>query len=113
MPKVVRQARFRRPPGATEIFLVRHGESEPAVEGSAFPLVDGHGDPALAPEGRAQAERVADQLGDETFSAIYVTTLRRTHETAAPLAARVGMDPVVEADLREVHLGDWEGELFR
>jgi len=62
MPKVVRQARFRRPPGATEVFLVRHGESEPAVAGQVFPLVDGHGDPALAPEGREQAERVADQI---------------------------------------------------
>src|SRR4051794_1037285 len=112
-PRVFRQSRFRPPPGAAELILVRHGESEPLVEGTAFPLVDGHGDPALAPEGRAQAERVAERLGDEPFAAIYVTTLRRTVETAAPLAARVGMEPSVEADLREVHLGDWEGELFR
>ncbi len=93
--------------------LVRHGESEPLVEGSSFPLVDGHGDPALAPEGRAQAELVGERLSTEPIEAIYVTTLRRTQETAAPLAARLGLTPIVEADLREVHLGDWEGELFR
>ncbi len=100
MPKVVRQARFRRPPGATEMFLVRHGESEPAVAGEVFPLVDGHGDPALAPEGREQAERVADRLAGQGVDAIYVTTLRRTHETAAPLAGRHGLEPRVERDLR-------------
>ncbi|CAN5547203.1 histidine phosphatase family protein [soil metagenome] len=108
-----RQWRFRRPPGSTELFLVRHGESEPAVPGRAFPLVDGHGDPALAPEGREQAERVADRLADQDISALYVTTLRRTTETAAPLAKRLGLTPVVEPELREVHLGEWEGGLFR
>ena len=50
--KQYRQTRFRRPPGSTELFIVRHGESEPLVPGNPFPLVDGHGDPALAPEGR-------------------------------------------------------------
>ncbi|HEX2575429.1 MAG TPA: histidine phosphatase family protein [Aquihabitans sp.] len=108
-----RQHRFRRPPGATEIFLVRHGESEPAVPGRPFPLVDGHGDPALAPDGREQAELVGERLADQQLDAIYVTTLRRTVETAAPLAARTGIEPVVERDLREVHLGEWEGGLFR
>ncbi len=108
-----RQSRFRRPPGSTELFLVRHGESEPAVPGRSFALVDGHGDPALAPEGRVQAERVADRLADQGVEAIYVTTLRRTVETAAPLVERIGRSPEVEPDLREVHLGEWEGGLFR
>lgn len=112
-PRVFRQSRYELPSGATELVLVRHGESEPLVEGTSFALVDGHGDPALAPEGRAQAERVGERLSGESFDAIYVTTLRRTHETAAPLAARLGLTPIVEPDLREVHLGDWEGELFR
>lgn len=113
MAKQIRQSRFRRPPGATEVLLVRHGESEPAVAGQPFPLVDGHGDPALAPEGREQAERVADRLEALPIDAIYVTTLRRTAETIAPLAARLGITPKVEPDLREVHLGDWEGGAFR
>jgi probable phosphoglycerate mutase len=110
---VFRQSRFATPPGACELVLVRHGESEPLVEGNPFPLVGGHGDPELAPEGRAQAERVGERMSREPITAIYVTTLRRTHQTAAPLAERLGMTPVVEPDLREVHLGDWEGELFR
>lgn len=108
-----RQSRFRRPPGACELLLVRHGESEPARPGDPFPLLDGHGDPALDPNGVAQAERVAERLQHEPITAIYVTTLRRTHQTAAPLAARLRIEPKVEPDLREVHLGEWEGGLFR
>ncbi|MDQ1706768.1 MAG: hypothetical protein QOF18_3134, partial [Frankiaceae bacterium] len=42
-----------------------------------------------------------------------VTTLRRTAETAAPLAARLGLEPRVEPDLREIYLGEWEGVAFR
>jgi 2,3-bisphosphoglycerate-dependent phosphoglycerate mutase len=108
-----RQARFQPPPGATEFLLVRHGESEPARPGQSFPMVDGHGDPALAPDGLQQADRVGDRLADAGVQAIYVTPLRRTAQTAAPLAARLGLTPVVCADLVEVHLGDWEGGLFR
>lgn len=95
------------------MFLVRHGESEAAIRGQSFPLVDGHGDPALAPEGRAQADRLADRLAGQGVDAIYVSTLRRTVETAAPLATRLGLAPRVEPDLREVFLGDWEGGAFR
>ena len=61
-----RQTRFRRPPGSTELLLVRHGESEPMIPGRPFPRVDGHGDPALAPEGERQAELLADRLAPVT-----------------------------------------------
>ena len=112
-PQQYRQMRFTRPPGSTELLLVRHGESEAMVPGRPFPLVDGHGDPELAPEGRLQAEQVAERLAPHPIDAIYVTSLRRTLQTAAPLAARLGIEPLVEPDLREVHLGEWEGELYR
>jgi probable phosphoglycerate mutase len=112
-PEVVRQFRFTRPPGATSILLVRHGESAPSRPGESFDLVDGHGDPPLDPVGHQQAALVADRLAGEAIAAIYVSTLRRTAETAAPLAQRLGLTPHVEPDLREVFLGEWEGGLFR
>jgi probable phosphoglycerate mutase len=112
-PRVFRQPRFAPPPGATEILLVRHGESEAAVAGQTFDLLDGQGDPALSPEGAAEAELVCARLASEQVDAIYVTTLRRTAETAAPLAKRLGITPVAEGDLREVFLGEWEGGGFR
>lgn len=107
------QRAFELPAGATEIVLVRHGASEPAVPGRSFPLLEGHGDPALAPEGEAQAERVAERLAGEGLSGLFVTGLRRTLQTVAPLAARTGLEPETVRELREVRLGDWEGGEFR
>ena len=112
----VRQARYQRPPGATELVLVRHGESAAAVPGESFELVDGHGDPPLAPEGVEHAERVGERLAREGgIDAVYVTSLRRTVETAAPFLRLVGdtVPVTVEPDLREVFLGEWEGGTFR
>jgi probable phosphoglycerate mutase len=107
------QRPFTAPDGSTELFLVRHGQSAPYRPGHPFPLVDGQGDPPLSELGRWQAEQVAARLGTETIHAMYVTTLQRTRQTAAPLAERLGLVPEVEADLREVHLGEWEGGVFR
>jgi 2,3-bisphosphoglycerate-dependent phosphoglycerate mutase len=112
-PEGFRQHRFAAPPGATTVLLVRHGESAPAHPDRPFALRDGHGDPELDPVGVEQAERVGQRLANERVDAIYVTTLRRTHETAAPLAARLGMTPIIEPDLREVFLGEWEGGALR
>jgi probable phosphoglycerate mutase len=112
-PREFRQHRFTPPPGAVELLVVRHGESAAARPDAPFALVDGQGDPGLHPNGRLQAERVADRLAHEPLDAIYVSTMRRTAETAAPLAARRGIEPSVLADLREVHLGEWEGGLLR
>ena len=113
MSKVYRQHVYRRPQGACDILLVRHGESAPAVPGENFPLKDGHGDPALHENGLGQAKAVGARLGSEPIRAIYVTTLQRTHQTAAPLAKALGMTPKIEADLREVFLGDWDGGEYR
>lgn len=108
-----RQYRFRLPEGATDILLIRHGESQPVRAGVEVPMLDGQADPPLDPWGEQEAERVADRLADQHLDAIYVTPLRRTQQTAAPLAARLGIEPVVEPDLREVFLGEWEGPNFR
>jgi probable phosphoglycerate mutase len=112
-PQEYRQHRFTPPPGAVDLLLVRHGESAAAVDGESFPLVDGQGDPPLHPAGVEQAQRVGERLRHERIDAIYVTTLQRTAQTAAPLAAALGLTPTVEPDLREVHLGEWEGGAFR
>jgi probable phosphoglycerate mutase len=108
-----RQTRFQPPPGAAEILVIRHGESEAAYMDRPFPLVDGHADPELSDNGREQAERLAGRLAKDPIDAIYVTSLRRTVQTAAPLAARLSLTPRVEPDLREVHLGEWEAGRFR
>src|SRR5690606_32211160 len=80
-----------------------------------LPMLDGQSDPPLAPDGVAQADLAAERLvtTGEPISAVYVTTLQRTHQTAAPLLERLGLEATVEPDLREVFLGEWEGGEFR
>ena len=92
---------------------MRHGASADAIEGEEFELIEGQGDPPLSAIGREQAELVAERLSHLTFDALYVTTLRRTVETAAPFIRLSGLTPQVEPDLREVFMGDWEGGQFR
>ena len=112
-PRSFSQRPYAAPPGSTELFLIRHGASADSVEGDAFELVEGQGDPPLSEVGRHQAEQLALRLAREPFDGLYVSTLRRTSQTAAPLVERTGLAPVVEADLREVFLGEWEGGLLR
>lgn len=107
------QSPYELPPGSTEVVLVRHGASEAAVVGARFPLVDGHSDPALSGAGKAQAEMVVDALKGEDVAGLFASTLRRTQETAAPLAAELGLEPQVLFELREVFLGDFEGGEYR
>jgi len=107
------QSPYELPPGSTEVVLVRHGASEAAVVGARFPLVDGHSDPALAEAGKAQAEMAAEALRHEDVAGIFASTLRRTQESAAPLAAELGLEPEIVFELREVFLGDFEGGEYR
>tara|TARA_B100000405_G_C16691289_1_gene412935 strand:+ start:349 stop:801 length:453 start_codon:yes stop_codon:yes gene_type:complete len=39
--------------------------------------------------------------------------MQRTQQTVAPLAALLGQEVVIEKDLREIGLGEWEGGLLR
>ncbi len=112
-PRSFSQRPYAAPPGASELLLIRHGASADSVEGETFELVEGQGDPPLSELGRHQAERLALRLAPQPFDGLYVSTLRRTGQTAAPLVERTGLAPTVDADLREVFLGEWEGGLLR
>jgi probable phosphoglycerate mutase len=105
------QKPYALPSRATRVVLVRHGAAAVA-DPDAEPLgvLDGHNDPPLAPSGRRQAEAVCARLALEPPDRIFVSSLRRTAETAAPLLAALGVEATVVPDLREVHLGEWEGQ---
>jgi 2,3-bisphosphoglycerate-dependent phosphoglycerate mutase len=108
------QRPFAVPPDATEVVLVRHGASQAHVPGESFELIEGgHSDPPLAPEGREQADRVGARLAAAAPHAVFVTPLQRTAQTAAPLLAATGMTATVVPELREIHLGEWEGGELR
>jgi probable phosphoglycerate mutase len=78
-----------------------------------FPLVDGRADPMLSDAGHEQASALAERLAGEEIKRLFVTPLRRTHQTAAPFAQATGLEPSVVPEFVEVHLGEWEGGEFR
>ncbi|WP_187369421.1 histidine phosphatase family protein [Baekduia soli] len=105
------QRPFTLPAGATEIVCVRHGSSAGIADGHTLGLVDGHSDPPLSDRGHVQADAVAQRLRGTDARRLFITPLRRTAQTAEPLARVLDLAPVVIEELREVHLGEWEGQL--
>jgi 2,3-bisphosphoglycerate-dependent phosphoglycerate mutase len=107
------QRPFSPPPGSREVVLVRHGSvTQPPQEDG--PPRGSQNDPPLDERGRAQAAAAAARLEEEPIAAIFVTTLARTVQTAAPLLAVRGEEAEVIEELREIELGAWEhGELLR
>ncbi|MFD0314688.1 bifunctional RNase H/acid phosphatase [Streptomyces flavalbus] len=98
--------------GAPATFvLLRHGET-PLTPQKRF-SGSGGTDPSLSETGRDQAERAAALLLRRgTIEAIVTSPLKRTRETAAIVAARLGLDVTVEDGLRETDFGAWEGLTF-
>ncbi len=94
---------------ALQLLLVRHGESE----GNAAGAFTGHSPSPLTSRGRAQAERVADALASPPPDAVYASDLRRALDTAAPLAARLGLPVIAREALRERDMGAWVGRTFK
>lgn len=109
----VAQRPWEPPPGSTQLILVRHGASANATPEKPFELVMGRGDPELAPAGHEEAKKVAARLQHEPFKHLFVTPLRRTHETAAYLAEATGKPTEQIDDLIEVGLGDWSNGEYR
>ncbi|MGW4566300.1 bifunctional RNase H/acid phosphatase [Streptomyces sp. NPDC004561] len=98
--------------GAPATFvLLRHGET-PLTPQKRF-SGSGGTDPSLSDAGREQAHRVAEALARRgTVEAVLASPLTRTRETAAIVAARLGLDVAVDEGLRETDFGAWEGLTF-
>ena len=91
----------------TELVVVRHGETNWNAAGRIQGLLD----VPLSERGRRQARTLASRLAGP-FDAFYCSDLRRTRETAAPFARRLGLSPVYDERLREWHLGDFENRTY-
>jgi broad specificity phosphatase PhoE len=89
----------------TTILLVRHGETDWNRERR----VQGHSDTPLNVTGRAQAQRLAEDLAGEHIDAVYSSDLARAYETARIVADARGLDVTALRDFRERHIGTWEG----
>lgn len=87
------------------VYVVTHPESTHHVEG----LVGGWYDSILTARGIAQAEKIGAFLRDaipaDTTPLLISSDLQRTAQTAASIGEALGVEPVLDADLREKSYG--------
>lgn len=87
------------------LILLRHGETE----WNAQLRMQGHRDIPLSDHGVQQAAAAAASVAGFGPRLIMVSDLQRAQQTAAPVAALVGLEPRIDPRLRETSMGDWEG----
>ncbi|MCM3875347.1 MAG: histidine phosphatase family protein [Thermoanaerobaculia bacterium] len=89
--------------------LVRHGESEGNFAGS---LQGSRFDTPLSETGRRQAECLAARLAGEQIDAVWASPMIRARETAAAVAAVLGLGVSLDPDLVEFDWGAWSGRPY-
>jgi probable phosphoglycerate mutase len=89
----------------TQLLLIRHGETA----WNAEHRIQGQLDIPLSPLGVLQSARLAECLANEPIDAVYSSGQSRAWLTAAPLAARLGLELIAEPRLRERSFGIFEG----
>ncbi|MFZ4650629.1 MAG: histidine phosphatase family protein [Rubrivivax sp.] len=89
----------------TDFVFIRHGETDYNRQ----QRFQGHVDVPLNATGQAQAERLGLHLGGQAPQAFIASDLLRTRQTSAPLAARWGVQPALDAAFREQCFGVLEG----
>lgn len=77
------------------LILIRHARPLRAE------VTEGFVDPDLDPIGHEQAHHLAEYLASEEIHALYASSMRRAQQTAAPLAAALGLDVHIEPDVTE------------
>jgi broad specificity phosphatase PhoE len=90
------------------LLLIRHGQIQSNIDGVLDSVVPG---PALTELGREQAEALPEALDGELIGAVWASTARRAQQTAAPLARRLELQPIVRDGIREIFAGDYEGSV--
>ena len=91
----------------TRILLIRHGLNDYVKEhrlAGRTPSVH------LNAEGLAQAAALAVRLASAALAAIYTSPLERACETAAPVAARLGLTVQLLDGVMETDCGAWTGQ---
>ncbi|MDX6218866.1 MAG: ribonuclease / adenosylcobalamin/alpha-ribazole phosphatase [Frankiales bacterium] len=92
----------------TTTHLLRHGQTPLSIE----KRFSGVGDPALTDVGLAQAAAAAETFRESSAVAVVSSPLRRAQQTAAAVAAVLGVEVETEPGFQETDFGDWEGYTF-
>ncbi|MEL6064642.1 MULTISPECIES: histidine phosphatase family protein [unclassified Methylobacterium] len=90
------------------VILVRHGSHDRLgrILCGRMPGV------SLSATGRAEAQALARRLAGSGAGTLLASPRERTAETAAPIAAALGLTVATEPDLDEIAFGAWTGRTF-
>jgi probable phosphoglycerate mutase len=91
----------------TIVYLVRHGRTELNADG----LLRGRLDPPLDDVGQTEAAALAQLFIGAPVGVVIASPLRRAIQTAAPIAAAVGTQLVLDEDVIDRDYGQWAGTL--
>ena len=89
----------------TKIYLVRHAEAE----GNLFRLVQGHFNGIITKRGYDQIMALRRRFEGVQIDAVYSSDLFRARTTARAISEPRGLEIRQRRELREMHLGWWEG----
>lgn len=92
------------------VILLRHGRS---TSNTAHTLAGRTEGVELDEKGLAQAAALVDRLDGLPVKALVRSPLLRCRMTLEPLAAALGLDPLVDERLAEVDYGQWTGRALR
>ena len=90
----------------TNIFLVRHGETEWNTQNR----LQGNQDSPLTRNGIDQAHEARKILEHYAIDQAYVSPLKRAKDTVDIILKDSELDAVITNSLREINLGPWEGK---
>jgi probable phosphoglycerate mutase len=91
-----------------QLIAIRHGETEWNVAGREM----GHLNSPLTPAGVSQGQAIARRLQRSRVHALYSSDLGRAVQTAEIIRSVIGLTPVLQPDLRERHMGVFQGLLL-
>ncbi len=91
------------------ILLARHGQTNDNLPPHRF---QGFTDTPLNDTGRAQAHELAERMAGAGIRSLWSSDLSRARETAEIVGAKIGLEPRLDARLREGARGRWEGHLM-
>ena len=83
-------------------YILRHGEKE---QGNFHNPTLRHQDQPLSAKGRQDAQKLVTVFADKPIAAIYVSSYQRTWQTAACVAEKLQLAPIVDNRLNEIDNG--------
>src|SRR5476649_1084834 len=88
-----------------DLILVRHGDVDAAPG-----LCLGQTDSPLSAAGFGAVQQLAATWTEPAPRFLFSSDLKRAQQAAAIFAARFAIEPLTDARLREVNLGEWDGK---